>query len=616
MNSASLFRQLASACAMVAVLIVSSFGQVAPRRPISADNPLIVFNTNGRILGQVSSTWNAVPANLKPYSALNADMQSNKPTEAEVDAWIAACQSVGAPCMLQAQQCIMDLYDTDGAIGVRMLKKYPNFIGYQWCEFQWDPDDIPDANVNVLVAHTKAMGDNGGLILFADMGGHVWNAMGQNSTIVNTFRQYKDNVVVLDKITDAGNYYWNQSSVQGFWLTGIAGHYGVSCDNWWWFNNSQGAISTAPAALTGMEIVKSAIAGAQVYLKFECLGGSQLQSIVYPLLQKITQRKMIPTLDEVKSRTKVGYHYDGSVVIHGDPGNGSGNSIGEPLVQARLFGGVYGGGIMMPQTGRYYIIPIFPQLATAADYAFCQPAVLDQSNPAATYDPLYPTYGITGNSWVTPFPEKGFSMFANPNDGNQSSHSSTFLLPLLRSSCISLSGTLQSYTYGTVEEFPDSLTILVGNNMGGSSLARSNVTTFLLKGATEKQEPGLVISGQTSYTKNWNAQTQEYTLSVTHNGTVNITIRTSGTAAIEKKPLDVSQQGRPVIRALSGGISITAPWNCTVRVLDVSGKTIFTRAISSSAGGQVQSGRLTPGMYSVQISDPTRKVITRSVTVH
>jgi hypothetical protein len=607
MKYASLFRQLTIACVVVVFPLVSSFGQVAPRRTLSADNPLIVFNTNGRNLGEVSSTWNSVPADLKPYSSLNADMGAGTPSEGEVDAYIAACQNVGAPCMIQAQQCNMQIYDRDGAIGVRMLKKYPNFLGYQWCEFQWDPVDIPNANVDVLLAHTQAMGDNGGLILFADMGGHVWDAMGQMSSIVTTFRKYKDNVVVLDKITDAGNYYWNQASVMGYWLTGLAGHYGVSCDEWFWQNTkpSQGNVGSAPAALTGLEIEKSAIAGAQVYLKFECLWGSALQSVVYPLLQKIIQRKMIPTLEVVKSRIKFGYHYTGDISI----------SAFDPADEARIFGGVYGGGIMMPQTGRYYIIPIFPQLATAADIAFCQPAVVNQSNPAATYDPLCPTYGITGNSWVTPFPEKGFSMFANPNEWNNSSLTTTFSMPFPRHVGDSLTGTLPSYTYGIVEDWADSMAIFIGN------LANSGnrTTNFVLYAKNQTSEPPLTISGQASYTKDWNAQTQKYTLAVTHNGPVNITLRVPGGTAIKKAPQAALQTEGLLVRALSGGISITAPWNCTVRVLDVSGKTIFTRAISSPAGGpaegQVHSGRLTPGMYSVRISDRTGKLVTSSVAV-
>jgi len=561
--------------AVLAACTVSANAQVALRRPLSPDTPLIVPGVILTNISGISSQWNSIPANLRPYCALNADPEWNQPTEAQVDAFIAECQRLGIPCILQAEAAGRPSYfDQDGSIGDRLMKKYPNFLGYQWCEFADAPMNVPYNPItnNMMIAHLRVMAANGGYLMLASMTGGLFNAIGQTAALMNAFKANSANLVIMDKMTNGSNYYWNNAATWGLWLSGFCGNWGVSADCWIWdcsfWATCQGTANNAPAAIQGMEIEKSACLGATVYLKFETFNSTRLNQIVYPLLQKIVQIKAIPTLSEAKSRIKVGHKYAGA--------------MNEPA----LFGGLYSdGGFWMPRSGRYYSIPVFPALSSGADISFCQPVGLYQfkslADKKAFYDPLYPDNGITGNSWVEPFPDKGVSYFANPNDTKDATITTTFTLPLLRNSCASLSGTLPSFTYGTVQETPTYVDILVGNVYG----SQTRTTTFVLKGLAESAEPVLTISGQTSYTKNWNATTQEYTLSVTHNSTVSIRLVTSGVA----KPPTLGLSARTVSAAVLKDAASPSPQ--TVKVLNAGSGTLGD--VTSPIAFSGQAGWLT-----------------------
>jgi hypothetical protein len=276
--------------------------------------------------------------------------------------------------------------------------------------------------------------------------------------------------------------------------------------------------------------------------------------------------------------------------------------------EGSLIGGLYLNHFWMPNNGRYGLIPVLPQLATSSEVSFCERVTLSQfSSDAARqafYNQRYPDNGITGTSWVAPVPSKGCAYFANPNDNEQSSFTSTFTYPLQRNSCQSLSGTLQSYTYGILDEAPDSINILVGDTMGACALPRSNVNTFVLKGLTETRAPVLKISGQQSFTQNWDAATQTYTLAVTHNGTVLITLHTSGRGAALLHRASAIPTTASLLSAHVDGqrhlqIAVNQSGPHTVRVTAASGATVGVFSGVDAHTYAVDTRSIPCGMYIV-----------------
>jgi hypothetical protein len=98
---------------------------------------------------------------------------------------------------------------------------------------------------------------------------------------------------------------------------------------------------------------------------------------------------------------------------------------------------------------------------------------------------------------------------------------------------------LPSYSSGTIQENANEVDIYVGNYLGNFG-TQERITTFVLKGRSEPNQPVLAISGQTDYTENWDAPSQTYILNVTHNGPVNISLATSGAQTVTARGLQLS----------------------------------------------------------------------------
>ena len=565
----------------VAAAMMTADAQNAPlRRPISVEKPLFIVLS--------ISEYNAVPADLKPFAAVCYDNGGSPTPNATVEAFVADCESKSIYCIIQTGNLCNGCLSTDcmTVVGGRymvhdpqasfadgtLFAKYPHFLGYTWCEAMWEGRSA----INLYMAdQIRVAAKNGGYFVWADCG--AWQE--PNSALVETFRQCRNNVIFCDKKTASGDgFYWNTASCAGYYLAG-QGNWGVSPDGWIWQcccgatcqGNDQ---NQHPGTLQGLQMLNGIADGGLVYRNFEVASSGIFSNVLFPLWRKMISSRLIPTLSAVRSSIKMGYR------------GGSPN-------QGQIMGGLYASSLWFPQTGRYHIVPVFNPNTQDAEASFCQLGTSGQFT-TTYFNPIYPGDGESGNSWIRSFPSRGLYLIANPNETNQSTRTSTFSLPLRRNSCKSLSGTFQSYTFATVEEFPESVQVQMCNYLGNCQLTRPNTTTFVLKGVNETREPALTISGQTSYTKNWNAATQEYTLTVTSNGTVYITCRTSGTPTTNRTPSIAARQEGLAIRALCGGISVSAPGLCTIRVLDIGGRTILLRTVSSRSGGEVRFGRLSP----------------------
>jgi hypothetical protein len=215
-----------AACAFIAIQSLCIYANAPLRRPVSADKPLILVDA-GSMEPYFLDTWNDIPDDLKPYCGL---LRWPGGSNSETESIISECDQNGIWCMIEAGMCNSSIFDCDGSFAASMFDKYPHFLGYEWGECLWNHfSQWTCANQQIQVC-----ADKGGLFMMADFAGDIWNNIGSRADFMNFCRSSKDNVVVLDKTTNGGNYYWNESACMGYWLAGYVGNWGLSADNWLW----------------------------------------------------------------------------------------------------------------------------------------------------------------------------------------------------------------------------------------------------------------------------------------------------------------------------------------------------------------------------------------------
>ncbi|MDO5149089.1 MAG: glycoside hydrolase family 98 domain-containing protein [Oscillospiraceae bacterium] len=558
------------------------------RRPINNESPVWIVHIDSWNYADPEKIIDLVPEDVLPYVVFNISLSINwSPTEHKwlmvqdgiecARSWMKACADKGVWTMIQPAsggQCHFPDYaadyDLDNTIFGEFFKEYPNFIGYNYCEQFWGfaSADFPvtyQQRYDHFAALLKLCNKYGGYLDVSwceNQWGSALNPVAMlktNSNWEKACRTYAQNFILEEKYTQVAYIEDVESEVYGAYISGYCGNYGVRWDDTGWSDypwsgdatKEQYRLSTSlpiyfeRMALNGMTVID----GPELVWA-DCVKGlwdgtddegykyrqwdffDQCKNVNVDIMRKFIDGTIrIPDRKEVIDRTKV-------VVIQ-DVNSGSNDNkycsyetLFEGLYRISDDGNYKDNHNPYKSTGRYQTIPTV--YALVDDLAKSIPVQIKQSTipsrwssisaKQAEFNKLYPdsTYancyvGNNENTWITYYNSK-----VSVGDKGAA-------IGLKYNTCKTFDIKHQLYGSAVINEYSDHIDVYMNNydEDDAKTLKTENIT---ISGAADKPTFTAKDRGvnQTAsvITESWN--NGSYTLTVKHNGPVDISIKCSG----------------------------------------------------------------------------------------
>lgn len=565
------------------------------RRPLLTNSPMWLIHVNYPTLQHPQSVIEAIPSDLRPYVVLNLAMSAAVKTGYEtMDAWLNSCAQNGMYAMVQPSSGgDNSMSNTDITLYETLYQKYPNLIGYNFCEQSWGFDNATFPARLELYAKLLELGDKYGGYLYVNdtfsLSNAGWNTVAKFKTsqrFRDNSKTYKANFIYGNKYTHSYGYYDNESGSLGAYLSGHAGHYAVRFDQfaWGWSGRAQvfgpeypgraefgaATLFSCPEAVAGVPIME------QMMLNGACvIDGPEIPEIsntykgratpmftnmIGDILRKAIDGSIrIPALSEVASRTKIAF-----VALTGnnppaDLYTGLYEMDGQQTLNRTWF----------KKTGRYPTIPVLftndayetsllSAYATSADYATRWPT---QDAKVSEFNSLFAAQS-TGDLFVSRVANKLLTYNPYINTDVVASAS----IPLKYNTAAQIDLTYSAHTVGVITETDQGLGVYLNNyrtdksamwatypnGFGMNTPEFTNVNTAYLDSPvdTPLRESVLQVSGcsaepawsvvdrgshqPSNATGTW--ANGVLTLRINHNGPVDVTISCAG-AATDRLPV-------------------------------------------------------------------------------
>lgn len=529
--------------------------------------------------------WNLVPDDVKPYTVI--ELHPGKICTPNVcvphdttalRAWfikmLDLAQSNNIPVIMVVQSAgATDTVPTDWV--EQQFANYSVLKGIMNSENYWCSNNTIVTNAANYIASCAKYG---AYYIWHDQEAWWWEQIMTNSSFYNACVQNPGNVILSFKNTPAQDCASTDSVIKGFWLSGLTGNWGGDMDTWKWWERGDSSlfaapgkdrsgdlrtVTTEPESMLGMEMMNIYCNGGTVY-NFEdplyTFADNDTASLAFtkgilPFFRYAIQNPA-PSKATVLANTKVAFW-------------GKDGGISQ---MSNFFIGLSNDDNRMPlyATGRYDIIPVIPAQLSQSDVTANFPGVTivtknssELSDSRNYFNSKYPKL-YNGNAFAERLDNRWFVYNSNANvDVNQ-----TAQLPLYTNSCDELDMTVTPHTYAIVNEQSNKLDITLNNyrvdktslwnlpasdynssdyDWGQSGVNLGNwisntyvpnpadttlrTTTLTLKGHTGGSKPVISISGDSghyNYTDSWDSANETYTITINHNGAVNLTINAWG----------------------------------------------------------------------------------------
>ena len=488
-----------------------------------------------------------------------------------------------------------------------LFEKHPTLIGFVQVELSTNGvtneklayDEVTEdngVNKNILArmkSCIKACKENGGLFIWQDMEYIYWkktcyvNHILKDKELYDLLKSCPENVIIMDKHNGDGRHFSSQANILGCWLDDVCGNWGVNIENWLWYEegfyeyDSLGKPSGQgdprytikyPPALSGIDMIADLVAGATVF-SFEgayCWGAMYYHhdgniiytpaagEVLYPIYQHILNYA-VPSKEQVKEQIKVGYKmtFPASYPLRGN--------------DARLLQGLYcdkistlrakldplfnnGTKTWVPNTGRYYVIPILPIYSNPKeilpeseilnDFKYFTKGLFIDSVKKNYFNNFYEEK-YKGNGVLFDINDYIYVFNSNENKTIATEQNVQYTLP---KSNIEMNTTMVAHTYAIIDEKngkinidmcnlrPDTDDVCAGIESehsfmmsyafgGRMSLAKNfRETVFEFTGFEEEPVVKAEGSNNARMKKEWNEETSTLTLSIISNSGVRISI--------------------------------------------------------------------------------------------
>lgn len=545
------------------------------RRPISPEQPMFIVHIDTWNTADPQKIIDLVPADIRPFVVMNISLSINhdevtgeyKTVEYGYEtakSWLRTCAENQMWALVQpASGGFSHFSDFDLTVYEEFFREYPNMLGFNYCEQFWGFDDKWSVTFPQRLNHfyelMKLNQKYGGYLVSSFCGSYYGASlnpiamMKRDANFAAICKADPEHFIECEKFTSAYGFSDIESTCLGTYLSGYSGQYGIRYDECGWTTTA--ADATYPVAAGALPVIEhvmltgeTVIDGPELIWKQcfrELSAGTnsdgykmrrwdyfpQFKNITLDIFRKITDGSFrILSRKEVIDRTKL--------VIINDVNTG--NDQDKYSTPQSLFEGLYrmdGDGTYLnnttffKKTGRYPAIPMVYKLGDSlantfqvkvnkSAYSTRWPAV---ANKVSDYNTLFPQEytgdiyaGRSENSWVT----------YNPYKLDQLAKGS---IPLKYNTCDRVDLAYAQFSLGVMKEYADKLTFYLTNyDNYFTSLKTDTIKIF---GSTV--EPTYSFKDRANHqvstiSKDWTNGV--LTLSVKHNGPLDLTVNCSGTA--------------------------------------------------------------------------------------
>jgi hypothetical protein len=557
---------------------------VPPRRAISPGQPMWLIHIDSWNYPDPQKIINLIPQDIRPYVVMNISLSiSHNSTNSQwtqlayayetANSWLKVCAENGMWAMVQQSSGGYEHFsEYDLSQYEDFYRNYPNFIGFNYAEQFWgfgNPADALSPPWNVRIAHfvdlMKLNAKYGGYLVVSWCGEYYGAGinpiamMKKNPAFAAICAHSPQNFILEEKYTSNQGFYDIESTCLGTYLSGYCGQYGIRYDNSGWvgYNTNDAfhpAAASAPIIEHGMLTGETVMDGPELIWQQDIQGLNngttpdgyttrqwglfpQFPNVSMDIFRKILDGTIrIPSRREVINRTKM--------VIVQNVNSGSDQAINSS--PQTLFDGLYlmtGDGTNGPdgdwlnqkdyfkKTGRYPAVPTVYQLADSNANSF----QVQVSN--SVYSTRWPTTAAKTNEFNSLFPqqytgdiyagrqENAWAIY-NPYKSGQTASGS---IPFQYNTCDQVGLTLSQYTAGVMREYSNSLSFYLNNYDGSSASMRTDVISVY--GSSSQPTYSYVDRAShtaSTVTTSWSGGV--FTLNITHNGALDITVNCSGTA--------------------------------------------------------------------------------------
>ena len=498
--------------------------------------------------------------------------------------WATVCQMNNMWFTLQpASGGHTHIHDNDLETFEYFFKKYPNFLGWNFAEQFWgfnNPGDLfssSEIDRIELFANLVPMHHKYGGFLTISFCGNIWShhlnpvgMMKRNAKLLQACKDYPESILWLFKYTTSSCFYNNESVTFGPFVAGLTRNYGVRYDNCGWNGATSELVGENKckypnAAGIGTVMEQTCQNGGAVWDGPELIWTEDFQNLydgtvkdgnktynvrrwgTFPGFRNVWMdmwRKVIdgtfyiPTQQEVIDKTKI--------ILVNDVK--SGNEEEQYATWGDLYDGLYkqtdpfnrNNGQMLDnflylkKTGRYGTIPMTPCLTSMASGIQTKVKKTQYKNvwrslsdKTAKFNEAYPEVS-TGDLFVSRY--RNQLVTYTPYSYLNSKTTASANVPLLYNTCQSMDLTWGKLSSALVKEYADSICFYLNNYR--SDTVKNVEDKIVINGATAEPKISWTKRAEAtaSVTSSWDAAKGIYTLTISHNGPVDLKVECQGKA--------------------------------------------------------------------------------------
>lgn len=661
------------------------------RRPLSPQQPMYIFHIDVWNNADPQKVIDLVPEDMRPYTVFNISLSVTESVTKDgfrtAESWLRTCAENRVWAFIQPASGGHSWFsDYDTEVYRYFFENYPNLLGFNYCEQFWGFEDY--SGLHPFGAKSPSIADR--MNLFVDLldladefGGYLvvsnclvipeWDATSpltmfkRYPAFAEAAKRHKEHLIYCEKYTTSANFYDMESMCLGVFLSDYCDNWGMRFDQCGYaehvYNNTPDA-QKMPPAIGGMTILEHMMMTGQTVQdgpeliwnqcvravndvkledgynarKFEFY--PQFPNVYLDVWRKFTTDGVIRIMDrrEVIDSTKIAIWNDI------DPNKTSNNWEGRRSKKT-LFTGLYAldkgtfgtDTVYLKKTGRYTTVPtIF--VDNGKDLGFER--VIKQSRfdavwrtteaKIADFDQLFApqTADDTETSLYVRRIDNNWLVYNNSQyEKQRKTESST--IALRYNSCDSVRLTMPMYSFGLVTERADGIDLYLNNYTHFNEQTTDVVT---IKGCSSVPSFEVAERGnhKASIVESSFAN-GELTLTVTHNGPLDIKVNCQGAnAGRPSVPVWDRTQGCDIPPVYKGTrqcewenadyISIDKNWNGACRS-DIPG---FT-ALGYASLGKDRSAKLRDHVYideagtykmSIRYLAPSEDIIRINITVN
>lgn len=585
------------------------------RRPISPDHPAWLIHIDTWNYPDPQAIIDLIPEDIKPYVIFNISLSISHDEDTgqfkvveygyeTAKSWLRACAENNVWAMVQPASggfCHFPDYSSyaeissESSVYKEFYTDYPNFLGFNYAEQFWGFDDKFSVTYPQRLQHwTNLMqlsNEYGGYLVISFCGTGEWSAglapvamLKKDANLAAICKKCPENLIVCEKFTSEAGFFDIESACLGTWLSGYAGQYGMRFDVCGWPDtkvwNGDAGFQTPAGAIPMIEHIM--LTGQTVYDGPELIWTEDFQEVSagdagdgyttrrwerFPQFDNISidiYRKIIDGTIRIMSRKEV-IDRTKFIVINDitptggtfDPGYLTPETLFEGLYRLDNDGNYSNNIIYFKKTGRYPTIPMAMDLAD--DLANSFEYQINASQFSAGWDDIKLKQGkfnrvfpeeYTGDLYAGRY-ENGWVVYNPLADVTTSS------IPFKYNTCEKMELSYAKYTSSVIKEFSNKVKFYLTNYSEEGKLV-----TDVIKIYGSNDQPTFTynnrVAGNTcNISKQWSDGI--YTLSVEHNGAVDIEVSCQGNATDRETEYTTSTISKPITPKEYWGSDYTGP---------------------------------------------------------